>query len=184
MKSKFFSKVMVGCLMMAAMFTACSKDSENLDKDNKPAKAVMSYWYDVNDELLEVADITVSYYYNNNLNTEKMTTQHWERNGSLQTFPGKLGYSVKMTLKEGVELTKDSYRLSYGVNTTGKSMTNLIPTVQNANGGGIGISEGNISLYSYMSVITVKKENLKNAVENINFSLFYNIDSNGKVKAE
>ena len=63
-------------------------------------------------------------------------------------------------------------------------MTNLIPTVQNANGGGIGISEGNISLYSSMSVITVKKENLKNAVENIKFSLFYNIDSNGKVKAE
>lgn len=181
MRKILFSKVVMGCLMVAAVLTACSKDNDQkTDEKGGAAKADMAYWFDVNEELLGVADITVSYYYNNNLYTEQMTTTHWERHGSLQTFPGKLGYSVEMTKKAGLEKTKDSYQLLWGVNIVGKKATDLIPAVRDKDGKLIGnLAEGRMSVMTDMNSATVRWENLDVELGKIKFSKIYNIDTDG-----
>ena len=97
------------CAMTTTVFTACGDDDDdNTPKqpDNTPAYAEVSFTFWGTQDLLDIADMTVTYNDGTGDKTETVTTVDW-----VKTFKAPLPVSFKferkVTLKEGVTLSDD-----------------------------------------------------------------------------
>ena len=97
------------CAMTTTVFTACGDDDDdNTPKqpDNTPAYAEVSFTFWGTQDLLDIADMTVTYNDGTGDKTETVTTVDW-----VKTFKAPLPVSFKferkVTLKEGVTLNED-----------------------------------------------------------------------------
>ena len=101
-------------MAMAALFaTACSsKDDdpttpEEQKKDDTAVACVMDHDISVNDALFDNFDLTVDYYdTDGSIKSEKMTQKQWSKR-VLGPLPFKMGGRVRVTLKEGADVTSD-----------------------------------------------------------------------------
>lgn len=100
--------------MTATTFTACGDDDDEEEEEKAIETYVaMNYKFEVGETLLKIADISVEYYREGQLVTEKITGTSWSATSGLTKKPTKLGYKVTMTLKKDMEFTKSTYKVKY-----------------------------------------------------------------------
>jgi len=110
MKLKFlFFSVLV---LSAITLSSCGDD------DEKAPAATVSYveieydFDDISQDLLDIADITVSYTGSTGNVTETITSRDWEKKVKITTFPSVITYIVQITQKSGYT-KKDNYNIQY-----------------------------------------------------------------------
>lgn len=104
MKKKLFCGIMLlaACTML---MVGCKKENSQQQEPDQPTQAklvaaCLGYSFEVTDDMLSVADITVSYYdEKGQLQTEQLKTTSWSK--TIQaSLPAKLGVRVLAVLKE------------------------------------------------------------------------------------
>ena len=99
------------CAMTTTVFTACSGDDENngntpKQPDNTPAYAEVTFTFWGTQDLLDIADMTVTYNDGTGDKTETVTTVNWVKTVKA-SLPVSFKFERKITLKENVTLTAD-----------------------------------------------------------------------------
>ncbi len=111
---KKFTNLMVVMLTVffAGSFMACSNDDDK-EKDKDTLKADVKYKYTISEDLLKVADFTVTYYDKNGVKQEtQMTDTIWNMEFEAEELPVTLGYKIASKPKENLQLDKESYTAS------------------------------------------------------------------------
>ena len=104
------------CLMAIAALTlsaGCSKDDpvEDVDEINVVAYASYTVKLDYPADELALFDITAEYTSTTGGMTTETINGAWSKTIDFRTFPADFSLTVRLKLKEGVELTKDHYEL-------------------------------------------------------------------------
>lgn len=106
--------------LLLATFAAISLATSSCNSD-EPEKTDYHVNYTmgvtVNEDLLAVADITVSYIVNDEEKTEAVTSTQWSKTVSYSNFPCKGGMIVKRSFKKDVALDKETYDFKLGYRT-------------------------------------------------------------------
>lgn len=101
--------------------TGCS-DDDNDSKDIVPEKEVASAAYTINlsysDDELALFDLTAEYTTPTGEKQTEPVTKDWTKTVVFETFPATFSYKVTLKLKEGVELTKERYKMGLVKNGT------------------------------------------------------------------
>jgi hypothetical protein len=101
----------VALLAVAMCFGSCSDDKSS--SNPKAQMAAFIFHFDVSSDLLEVADITITYKNaDGKVTTTALTTDTWEKSTTLSSFPATAGYKVTVTRKSN-ELSKSTYTIGY-----------------------------------------------------------------------
>lgn len=103
--------------------TGCS-DDDNDGKDIVPEKVVASAAYTINlsysDDELALFDLTAEYTTPTGEKQTEPVTKDWTKTVVFETFPATFSCKVTLKLKEGVELTKERYKMGLVKNGTYK----------------------------------------------------------------
>lgn len=99
------------CAMTTTVFTACSSsdddDNSNTQKsDNTPAYAEVTFTFLGTQDMLDIANMTVTYNDGTGDKTETVTTVDWVKTVKA-ALPVSFKFERKVTLKEGVTLSDD-----------------------------------------------------------------------------
>lgn len=168
--SFFYYAMMVVVMMISTVsMVSCGDDDEDAVEEMAIVSATAPYHFEVSNDLLEVADITITYYENNEEKTEKMTSTTWEKKAT-NKVPGKIGFSVAFAMKSGYTPTRDTYVLSYGCEDV------MIVALNYSNGTNTGEPVDVEKEY-----VEVPKENLEKFLSLASFRLVYSVSANGKL---
>ena len=98
-------------VMTVAVVTSCSDDDKEPEK--VPTYAAMDFSFAVDKSLLEVVDVTIQYYKDGVVKTEKMNSEYWDESltKTSSKMPNTLGLKITMALKDGVTLDKEAYKV-------------------------------------------------------------------------
>lgn len=104
------------CAMTTTMFTACGGDDDDSttpkeQTDNTPAFAEVTFTFWGTQDMLDIADMTVTYNDGTGEKTETVTTANWVKTIKA-ALPVSFKFGRKVTLKEGVTLS-DEQTYSY-----------------------------------------------------------------------
>ena len=98
------------CAMTTTVFTACGDDNstppEEPKPDNTPAYAEVTFTFWGTQDMLDIADMTVTYNDGTGEKTETVTTANWVKTVKA-ALPVSFKFGRKITLKEGVTLSDD-----------------------------------------------------------------------------
>jgi len=98
------------CVMTTTVFTACGGDDDdngNTQKsDNTPAYAEMTFTFWGTQDMLDIADMRVTYNDGTGDKTETVSTVDWVKTVKA-ALPVSFKFERKVTLKEGVTLSDD-----------------------------------------------------------------------------
>ena len=96
------------CAMTTTVFTACgSDDDDNTQQpDNTPAYAEVTFTFWGTQDMLDIADMTVTYNDGTGNKTETVTTVDWVKTVKAP-LPVSFKFERKVTLKAGVTLSAD-----------------------------------------------------------------------------
>jgi len=120
-KQNRFAHLAIVVTLCCFIFGACSNDDDDTDK-NPPAPdkgtPTFSFSYSIGDaELLKYIDVTIiSIDASGNQKTEKVSSFPWTQTSTTDNLPCTAGYRVKLSLKEGADLTKATYPISQVLN--------------------------------------------------------------------
>lgn len=166
--SFFYYAMMVVVMMISTVsMVSCGDDDETAVEEKVIVSATAPYHFEVSNDLLEVADITITYYENNEEKTEKMTSTTWEKKAT-NKVPGKIGFSVAFAMKSEYTPTRDTYILSYGCEDV------MIVALNYSNGTNTGELVNVEKEY-----VEVPKENLEKFLSLASFRLVYSVSANG-----
>lgn len=165
----FFRYAMMAVVMMTTIVSmvSCGDDDEPAVEEMVIVSATAPYHFEVSNDLLEVADITITYYENNEAKTEKMTSTTWDKKAT-NKVPGKIGFSVAFAMKSGYTPTRDSYFLSYGCEDV------MIVALNYGDGQNMGATVDSETEYD-----EVTKENIEKFLSIASFKLVYSVSANG-----
>ena len=108
-KSMMTLAAVLCCAMTKTVLTACGDDDDdNTPKqpDNTPAYAEVTFTFWGSQDLLDIADMTVTYNDGTGNKTETVTTVDWVKTVKA-SLPASFKFERKVTLKEGVTLSDD-----------------------------------------------------------------------------
>ena len=99
------------CAMTTTVFTACGSDDDDNSTtpekpDNTPAYAEVTFTFWGTQDMLDIADMTVTYNDGTGDKTETITTVDWVKTVKA-ALPVSFKFERKVTLKEGVTLSDD-----------------------------------------------------------------------------
>lgn len=100
--------------VLSFLFTACSEETDGPAKDETPATVAISYSFSMNQEYLNLTDVTIVFWNDKGEKlTETMTTTTWKKEFKL-TQSQEFGYTVTVVAKSNIDelLTAASYKLS------------------------------------------------------------------------
>lgn len=101
-------------LLGLAGFVACDESDSTSTAGTTFEKMEMSFTYEVSDDLLALADLSlVATAPDGADSTDVLTQRAWSRQFVGSEIPTGFSVQVKAALKEGVELTKDRYVVAY-----------------------------------------------------------------------
>ena len=147
-KTLFYSIAMLMCTML---MVGCNGQNEPQTPDQpeqpedttttvvKPVAALLDYQFEVTEEMLEVANFTISYYdKDGELQTEQLESTKWDKI-IVAKLPAKLGVQVNAALREDFDSTKYEvfralkkyYYFAYAVGSDGKQADSEIPFTNN-----------------------------------------------------
>ncbi len=115
MKKSVITLLCAALLAGVACFVACDDDDSTKSKTTF-TKMEMDFTYAVSDDLLEVADLTISYTDPAGVTTTEqapLTTSPWKKQFVATSLPASYTVTVAAVLKENLTLTKDRYVLDY-----------------------------------------------------------------------
>ncbi len=92
-------------LLLGISMTSCNSDAPERTDHHVDYTITLT----ANEDLLSVADITVSYYLGGEEKIEAVTTSPWTKTITYSDFPCIGGIIVKRSFKNGVTLDKDKY---------------------------------------------------------------------------
>ncbi len=116
--------------VLLAGFASCSKsDDDNTKttpkedtstKEDTQTKEMTGCTFTINVEASEdelaIGNVTIEYLdENGKIQTDSIKEKKWSKTLTYNTFPAKVAYTLKHKLKEGIELSKDSYYLSLSI---------------------------------------------------------------------
>ena len=96
------------CAMMTTTLTACGGDDSNTpeEPDNTPAYVEMTFTFWGTQDMLDIADMTVTYNDGTGAKTETVTTKDWVKTIKAK-LPASFKFERKGDLKAGVTLSND-----------------------------------------------------------------------------
>ena len=110
----FSSLAAVLLLAMAApVLVSCGDDDDRTEEQRVATYANGMFTYEVAQEVLDLVDVTLKYTDGDEVKTEKMTTNIWNKSTKQAKIPTTVGFKVTMKLKDGITLDKDKYTVSY-----------------------------------------------------------------------
>lgn len=179
---KLFSLMAVVTLMImtVAVVTSCSDDDKEPEK--VPTYAALSLSFSVKPTSIfnevpirDVADITIMYYENGVVKTEKLESDDWTSSKiGLSKMPNTLGIKITMKLKEGVTLDENArYQI---IELEG------IPTVDFTDQDGYILSSIRGSEYFISSSRTVSKDEFIEAVKNFKYEYVVKVNGYNQVE--
>lgn len=105
MKKKLFCGIMLLTACTMLMMVGCKKENSQQQEPDQPTQAklvaaCLAYSFEVTEDMLSVADVTVSYFdEKGQVQTEQLKSTSWSK--TIQTaLPAKLGVRVLAVLKE------------------------------------------------------------------------------------
>lgn len=116
MKKYFAQGALAVAVLIGAAFMACDDEDHTSTSGTTFTRMEMEFAYEVNDDLLAVADITFSYTDPEGVTTtvaDPMTDKKWSKLFSTTSLPSGFTVEVKVAMKSGIKLDKDSYTLVY-----------------------------------------------------------------------
>lgn len=120
----------LAAILCVSTFVACGGDDNNEETTDTKTSS-FNYSFSFNDELLSIADVKISYIdTNGEEKSEYVSSTSWEKTFTANKFDVSAGVAISMSLKNGVELTKESYKIkfaySYLITSTknGKTVAN------------------------------------------------------------
>ena len=93
-------------------FTACSSDDDPEEQQQNKYPLVVAMSYTPSRDLLNVADIKVTYTDGNGQKQTETINGKFEKTVTVQTYPIRVGYEVSATLKSSY-VQKESYDITY-----------------------------------------------------------------------
>ena len=131
----------LAAVLCCALISSCTKDNGDIPPpapDNKPTHAVMHYVLTVNDQMVDMLNLTIEYYdANGQVKSEQVTQNKWQKDIKAK-LPANLGARLKVQLKDGadpstLEKFTASYNLGYNVyvvNASGETVgKNVFDTI-------------------------------------------------------
>lgn len=165
---KYLFLAMVAIVSSAAFVACGSDDDEETKVETK--KSSFYYAFSFSDDILSVADVTISYIGTDGVEkSETVTSTSWSKTFTENKYDVSAGVSLSMKLKNGVELTSDKYRIQYMFTYAVKS-TKGDTTVG---------FEGN----TFSQGSSVRPENVETMLQRKSGTTAFKIDSDGKVSA-
>lgn len=163
---KYLFVVMIATVCSAA-FTACSSDDDEEETTTEKVSE-FKYSFALNEDILSVADVTINYIdTDGNEKSESVSSTSWSKTFTADKFDVSAGVAISMKLKNGAELSKESYRIEYAFSYSAKSMENGKVIDQKGNS----ISQG----------MTVKADNVQALLERKSGCTALMIDAAGKI---
>lgn len=156
MKKQFKNFLYMAIIAVTALMTGCSDDDDNNDNNNDNNTTVASATYKVTlscgEEMLALFDITLEWTDpSGETESEKLTEQTITKEFQFNTFPATCSYNIKSTLKDGVELTQESYHLGFSYSEKTYVYSSDKTTISTAfynNSGIISIGADNVEQYA------------------------------------
>ena len=113
MKKFFYMSVLV--LMAALTMTSCGSDDDKKgDEPSEPTSKSISYEASVtfSQDMINICDVTMTYKDSDGKSvTETVTSTTWSKKVNVKKLPAVVGAKCDFKLKNGVQLTKESYDL-------------------------------------------------------------------------
>lgn len=125
MKTEIKAAAALMLLMISApVLTACDKDVDDNTTDTTPAQAVMDYQLTVNDDMLNVLNLTVYYYdADGKVQSELLTANEWNKSVKAK-LPATLGARLKVELKDSIDPTTiGQFTATYGYSYNGYAVS-------------------------------------------------------------
>lgn len=149
-------------------FSACGDDNNDEPQTDPVRTSKIAYSLTVTDDVFSAADITINYIGMDGVeHSEAMTNKTWSKTFSQNKFGVSAGVSVSMKLKDGVELTKETYRVGYSFSFTAESTEN----------GKVIASQGS----PRSSEMTISAANVEEYLKRKSFRAALKIDAEGKI---
>ncbi len=119
--------------VLLAGFSSCSKSDDDNTKTTTtpetpatpetPTKELTGCTFtlevEASEDELAIGDVTIEYLdENGKTQSESIKEKKWSKTLTYTAFPAKVAYTLKHKLKEGVELSKESYNLNLGIKPT------------------------------------------------------------------
>ncbi len=119
-----YKKMKLRALMLGLMailfagFVSCSNSDDEEDNPQPTEVAGIAFTLDVesSEDELAIGNVVIEYLDANGKNlTESITEKKWNKTIYFYKLPANVAYTIKHSMKEGVELNKDKYTLSMSV---------------------------------------------------------------------
>jgi len=164
MKSKLFT-FLTGILIVFSFNSCSSSDDDNEPIEELPKIPQFEFSYTVSNDMLSVADITITYMGPDEIiKSEKLTANSWKKTFSGTQLPAKAGFIVHFSLKPEASLNKDKYTLS-------RKYSNILSVQQ----------DKNVLLYKLLetsSEMDVNKDKLADYLQRATDEYAYEIKTN------
>lgn len=162
----FHSFMLFVAVLLCGGFTACSDDEEGGKKEEMKTTGQFDLSFSLGEDLLLLADVEVIFVdTTGKKTTEKVTVFPWKKTVTFEKVPTTVGYKVNITLKPGVELTKDKYQIS-------SSYKNIFSALQ---GEKVVVLK---SLIDVSSTLTVGKDKVGQLIEELSSETYgYKVDA-------
>ncbi len=111
MKKFFWAATALICIVLAS----CGSDDNKGNTKKAPKQlnaAEVVYKSNITGTIYDVCDVYVKYYDENGQEKTDKADENWSKTFTVKKFPAKLGMSVSIKRKQGVELTEDAYTVN------------------------------------------------------------------------
>lgn len=140
----------------------CDPSVEVLRINNTISSADISYKANVSGSILDVCDVLVKYYDENEQEQSEKANDNWSKTFTVKKFPAKLGISISLKRKNGVPAIESSYTIE-------------VSPIVNYTGIKVDGSKTNPCTSTVKTTSIIPVDKLDHFIEGLSFSIIHNL---------